>query len=52
MRAPRCRLLDHLGNRCSNEEIDMGLCAHHLAEAAQAFRLITEGTSDDRTIAA
>lgn len=50
-RASRCRLLDRFQDRCANAEIDAGLCAHHLAEAARAFRLITEGISDDHTIA-
>lgn len=48
-RKPRCRMLDRLSNRCSNEQLsDYGLCAHHLAGAAAEFRALTEAAQHAR----
>lgn len=43
-RAPRCRLLDRMSNRCPNPELaeGTGLCAHHLAEAHATYEGIIE----------
>lgn len=41
--AERCRLHNRGGIRCENKAIepDLGLCAHHLAEAVRIFRELT-----------
>ena len=47
VRKLRCRILDERLNRCPNERMDddgTGLCAHHLAEAAEDFRRLTTTT--------
>jgi hypothetical protein len=37
-RLPRCRMLNRHQNRCPNIAVtDLGVCAHHLAEAAAEY---------------